>query len=372
MLIELLSDDEDTLDAGIGGGGDWISASASAAASASSSSSSSSSSPPPHRHHRRVIDATTARDEIDTIRVTLNRMYREQAQSALADGAGFPAFATRTADASVEMFNRDASAGERHAIKARCSAQFAKYVADAPQRATAAHRARVEELLGMADEATTFDARRAVFKALDDLERAGAPERQFYHALEFLRVEHAKGTLARPSLVNNLRVVVAEEMMMEFEGFLAHRMSRLWLAITDAVKAAAVVDDRDALKKKGKKGKTSSKKNQKKNRKSKNKNKKMRLDVENEFDKGERNASAPLALSEDAYDAIRTLHDVIDQFTELQEIKPFYFDIVMEISIGIRCGEVEGMREDGTLIDIEDKLVEIMERLNDFGMQTTA
>lgn len=224
----------------------------------------------------------------------------------------------------------------------------------------------------MADEATTFDERRAVFKALDDLERAGAPERQFYHALEFLRVEHAKGTLARPTLVNNLRVVVAEEMMMEFEGFLAHRMSRLWLAITDAVKATAVVDDRDALKK-GKKGKTS-KKNQKKNRKSKNKNKnkKMRLDVENEFDEGERNASAPLALSEDAYDAIRTLHDVINQFIELQEIKPFYFDIVMEISIGIRCGEVEGMREDGTPIDIEDKLVEIMERLNDFGMQTTA
>jgi hypothetical protein len=45
---------------------------------------------------------------------------------------------------------------------------------------------------------------------------------------------------------------------------------------------------------------------------------------------------------------------------------------VMEISIGIRCGEVEGMREDGMPIDVEDKLVEIMERFNDFGMQTTA
>jgi len=358
MLIELLSDDEGALDAGIGGGGDWMSASASASASASSS-------PPPHRH-RRVIDATTARDEIDAIRVTLNRIYREQAQSALADGAGFPAFAMRTTDASVEMFNRDASAGERHAIKARCSAQFAKYNADAPRRATPAHRARVEELIDMADEATTFDARRAVFKALDDLERAGAPERQFYHALEFLRGEHAKGTLARPSLVNNLRVVVAEEMMMEFEGFLAHRMSRLWLAITDAVKAAAVDDD-DTLKK----GKKKTSKNQKKNRKSKNKSKKMRLDENEDEGKGKRNASA-LVLSEDMYDAIRTLHDVIDQFTELQGIKPFYFDIVMEISIGIRCGEVEGMREDGTLIDIEDKLVDIMERLNDFGMQTTA
>ena len=345
MRIELLSDCDD--DASVGEPSRTSSPSASWSTTTTTTTTTTKS---------RVINAHTVREEIRNLHSTFNRIYREQAQSVfIKDESGFPAFALRASDATVELFQRGVSAVERHAVQSKCSARFRKYIADAPFRTTVEYELRKNELQEMMREAKTFDDALSIAVALDDIEYVGNPVHQFFTAVEFLRREATEGTLHRPNILMNLRIVNTEKFMTDVEGFFAYRMSRLWSAITDAAKAA------DAATKD-----TTTMKNKRMNTKKRNK-KKSGLGAKNQKPRlGEMDIDTQdtiLELGDDIYEDIGTLHDVIDRFTKLQEFKPFFYDIVTDIAVGIMHGDVEGMRTDGFVKDIEDTIQEFVNEL---------